>query len=77
MDCPGCGLQRSILMLLKGDFVASLHMYWATIPILLMFAFLVLHLKFRFNKGLTILMWMYGGNTFLIICNYIYKLTMH
>jgi hypothetical protein len=77
IDCPGCGLQRSILLLFQGNLAASFRMYWSTIPILGMFVFLLLQLKFRFNKGTSILMWMYCGNAFLIICNYIYKLSLH
>jgi hypothetical protein len=76
VDCPGCGLQRSILLLLKGDLNGSLHMYWATIPILIMFAFLAINLKFRFAKGANILMWMYCANAILILSNYIYKLSL-
>lgn len=36
-DCPGCGFQRSLLALLRGDLKESLHLYPATIPILLTF----------------------------------------
>jgi hypothetical protein len=77
IDCPGCGLQRSVLLLLKGDLAASLAMYWATIPILLMFGFLALHMRFRFAAGNKWLVWMYCGNAILIICHYIYKLSLH
>lgn len=77
IDCPGCGLQRSFLLLLKGDLAASLAMYWATIPILLMIAFLALHMRFKFTDGNKWLVWMYCGNAILIICNYIYKLSLH
>ncbi|QNK62582.1 DUF2752 domain-containing protein [Pedobacter sp. PAMC26386] len=34
-DCPGCGFQRSLLALLKGDFKDSFHLYPATVPLLL------------------------------------------
>jgi len=34
-DCPGCGFQRSFVALLKGDLQGSLHLYPATIPILI------------------------------------------
>ena len=27
IDCPGCGLQRSALFLLKGEFWNAFHMY--------------------------------------------------
>ncbi|MBB6499803.1 DUF2752 domain-containing protein [Pedobacter cryoconitis] len=34
-DCPGCGFQRSLLALLKGNFQESFHLYPPTVPILL------------------------------------------
>jgi hypothetical protein len=77
IDCPGCGLQRSVLFLFRGDLASSISMYWATIPILFMLGFLALHLRFRFMKGNKILVWMYCGNAILIICHYIYKLSLH
>ncbi|MFD0794552.1 DUF2752 domain-containing protein [Mucilaginibacter litoreus] len=35
IDCPGCGFQRSILLLIKGNLNDSLLMYPPAIPILL------------------------------------------
>jgi hypothetical protein len=77
IDCPGCGLQRSVLFLFRGDLAGSISMYWATIPTLAMLVFLALQIKFRFPKGNKFLVWMYCGNAILIICNYIYKLSLH
>ena len=50
-ECPGCGLQRSFLALLRGDIGESLKLYPALIPMILMFAYLTLHLRFRFKQG--------------------------
>ena len=39
IDCPGCGFQRSVLALLKGNWMESWHYYPATVPILLLVVF--------------------------------------
>ena len=76
-DCPGCGLQQSLLLLLKGNLVGSVVMYWATIPILLMFIFLLVHLKFNLKAGNKVLIFLYAINGILIFCQYFYKLSNH
>jgi hypothetical protein len=74
IDCPGCGLQRSILELLKGNFFESISLYPALIPVIGMFGFLTLHLIFRFRNGALILKIMFILNISIIALNYIYKL---
>lgn len=77
IDCPGCGLQRSIIALLKGDFLSSLQLYPATIPILTTFIFLGFHLKNKYAKGAFILTYMYLFCAAIVIINYIYKIATH
>lgn len=36
-DCPGCGFQRALILLIKGDFRQSWEMYPPTIPIAFLF----------------------------------------
>jgi hypothetical protein len=38
IDCPGCGFQRSLLALVKGDVHQSFLLYPPTIPLLIMAA---------------------------------------
>lgn len=35
IDCPGCGLQRSAVLLLRGDWLEAFWMYPALYPLLL------------------------------------------
>ena len=72
--CAGCGLQRSIIALLKGNIIESITLYPALIPILLMFIFLFLHLIFRFRSGAAILKYLFIGNASIIFMHYIYIL---
>ena len=39
IDCPGCGLQRSVIALIQGDFHRSITLYPATIPLLFFFLY--------------------------------------
>jgi len=73
-DCPGCGLQRSIIALVQGDFAESFYLYPATIPLMLMFVIAALHLKFNFHRGAVIIKWMFIFNAIIIIGFYIYKI---
>ncbi|MNK15533.1 hypothetical protein D3C87_336770 [compost metagenome] len=73
LDCPGCGLQRSVLALLKGDVVASFKFYPPTLAIIGLLVFMLLHLKFDFKNGALVIKAMYIFTTAVIIINYIYK----
>ena len=73
-DCPGCGLQTSVIMLLRGNFYQSLQIYPATILIIAMLVFLLLHLKWRFTHGTKILTVLYFFCATIILAGYIYKI---
>lgn len=73
IECPGCGMQRSLIALLKGNLCESLQLFPALIPLLLMFVFLTLHLKFQFKHGARILIFWFVINTIIIIVSYIQK----
>ena len=74
IDCPGCGLQRSFIELLKGHLLESVRLYPALLPILFMLTFLCLHIVLKFRNGARILKLMYITNISLIFLHYIYKL---
>lgn len=73
MDCPGCGLQRSLIALLKGDLQASFQLYPATVPMILMFAYMAAHLLFKFRNGARNLTFLFLFCAGIILVNYIYK----
>jgi len=74
IDCPGCGIQRSFVLLMKGQVNASFFMYPALMPILLLFAMLILHVILKIRNGAVILKYMYFFCTGIILVSYIYKL---
>jgi len=70
----GCGMQRAIILLLKGDFVGSFKMYPALFTLIIMFVYLALHLRFHFKNGHKILLYLFYLNIVLILINFILKL---
>lgn len=69
----GCGMQRSFILLLKGDVVDSFQMYPALIPIIGMLLFLIIHIKFKFENGGTWLKYMFIFNLAIIVISYSLK----
>lgn len=73
-ECPGCGMQRSVLELLKGNFVESFQLYPALATTITLFSMLIIHLIFKLHNGAKYLIWIFALNTVIIIINYILKL---
>jgi len=76
IDCMGCGLQRSILSLLKGNFSDSFLFYPALLPMLLMFLLLIAHLVFKFKYGATWLKYNFIFVVCIVVLNFIVKLIL-
>ena len=73
-DCPGCGMQRSIAFLLKGDFTAAFEMYPAIYPLamLILFAITTAFVKIKFELAIKIFLAIATG--MVIIVSYIFKM---
>jgi len=69
----GCGMQRAIILLLKGEFIESFKMYPALFTLIIMFVYLGMHLKFNYQKGHLILRYLFIINVIIILVNYIIK----
>ncbi len=77
MECPGCGFQRSVLLLLQGEIRESVRMYPATLPILMLVVFSLLHLNMHFTRGALIIKYLYILVAIVILVFYIYKILNH
>jgi hypothetical protein len=77
IDCPGCGLQRSLIALAKGDVLASLSLYPATLPMIMLLVYTGLHLKMDFRYGASVIKWGFIGCTAIVLIFYIYKIFTH
>lgn len=73
LECMGCGFQRSVIHLLKGEFALAFKLYPAIYTLILMFGFLGLHLRFNFAKGHRILMGLFIVNLLIILVGYTIK----
>ena len=75
IDCPGCGLQRSIVLFLKGDFGAAFDMYPAifTLIPLVLFSIASQFIQFRFDTYIKVTLGVTSGS--IILVNYILKMT--
>ncbi|WP_282075776.1 DUF2752 domain-containing protein [Maribacter aquivivus] len=73
VDCPGCGLQRSLLFLIKGEFISAFLMYPAIYPMLLLFGFLGLIKLYPFKHSNTITITLMVSTVGFILTNYILK----
>ncbi len=77
MECPGCGFQRSCLALIKGDLHSSWQFYPPAVPLLVLLLFTLLHLRYKFNYGATIIKYLQVTTAIMIVVFYIYKILNH
>ncbi len=74
LDCPGCGMQRSTVAALRGDWGGC----WETYPPLALVVLVVLltigHLTFRWKGGARIVQWAFIAAAIAIVANYFYKI---
>lgn len=73
-DCPGCGLQRSLVFLVQGDFVAAFKMYPAIYAILLLFGFLLLDNFIKIKYSSKIIVFLMITSVAMILGNFILKI---
>jgi hypothetical protein len=74
IDCFGCGMQRSIIALVKGNFMESFYLYPALIPMLFLFLFLITHLIFKFKNGGTFLKYNFILIVTIVGFNFVFQL---
>lgn len=73
IECPGCGLQRSLIALFAGDIRKSFELYPPVFLIISTFAVLIANLLMEFRYRLTILITLYIATLISILINYILK----
>ncbi|MBL0330130.1 MAG: DUF2752 domain-containing protein [Bacteroidetes bacterium] len=76
VDCPGCGMQRSVIELLKGNFVESFQLYPALLPTIFTLLFTMLHLIFKFKNGATIIKYSFISTVAIVLISYFIKMVL-
>ena len=74
LECPGCGLQRSVLLLFEGEFAAAFFMYPAIYPMILLLSFLLLDQLFKIKYANTISIVLMITTVGFILTNFVLKL---
>lgn len=73
-DCPGCGIQRACLLILKGEFYKAFLMYPAIYTLLLFFSTTLFHLIDKKRNYLKPIKYLAILNGIIISSTYIYKI---
>ena len=73
IECMGCGIQRSIVLILNGEFVKAFYMYPAIYTLMLLFLTLIIHIKFQLKNGHKILLTLFLINISIIVISYFIK----
>lgn len=77
VDCFGCGMQRSVVALLKGNILESFYLYPALFPMIFMFLLLIAHLIFKFKNGAAFLKYNFIFVVSIVVISFIIKLINH
>lgn len=70
IDCLGCGVQRALLLLVKGEFADAFKMYPAIYTLVLFAFFLLINFKRKFKNSRKIIISFAIINMLIIVISY-------
>ncbi|GAA4304308.1 DUF2752 domain-containing protein [Aestuariibaculum suncheonense] len=73
MECMGCGMQRSLSLLVHGEFIAAFKMYPAIYTLLIMFLVIAFNLFKSFKSANRIILVLAIINAIIIITSFFIK----
>jgi len=75
IECLGCGMQRSLVLVFQGEFLAAFKMYPAIYTIIILVLFIIFSLFKKFKYSQKIKMGLIILNAIIIIGSYLIKIT--
>jgi len=72
-ECPGCGMQRSFIELLRGHLWESISTYPGLLPLLITVIFTFLQIKFKWKWGHKAIIYMVFLTISIIIFSFVWK----
>lgn len=76
-ECMGCGAQRALILLFKGEFNAAFHLFPAIYTTVLFFVVVGLHFIDKTRNYHKIIISLAVINAVIMIISYIYKITLN
>ncbi|WP_452228363.1 MULTISPECIES: DUF2752 domain-containing protein [unclassified Lacinutrix] len=73
IECPGCGMQRSVSLIFQGDLTAAFNMYPAIFTLILLFGFVLINHFKNFKFANKIIISLAIINIVIIMGSYILK----
>lgn len=73
IECPGCGMQRSLIALLKGNIIESVQYHAALIPFLITIILLIIQLRIKHVDGGKWVMWAFIITSGITIIQFIIR----
>lgn len=74
VDCMGCGMQRAMVLVFQGEFVAAFQMYPAIYSLITLFIFIGVNIFFKFKHSNKIIGALAILTVATIIISYIIKI---
>jgi hypothetical protein len=74
IECPGCGIQRAFIALLKGEFGESVKLFPALLPYIATIGMLIWQLIFKSRSGAYYVMYAFIVSVVVMITSYVVKL---
>ena len=76
IECFGCGLQRSFILLISGDFWSAFKMYPAIFTMLFLFCFIIVNYFKKYKNSKKNIARLAYLNLSIIIINYLIKINI-